>query len=136
MKGIECAFHGRLGRSPELRTSKAGRPYAVFSVVVALGAEDTQWISVVSFGEAAQSLVGLPAGTSIYVEGTLRLEEFTKKDGSAATALKVAASVALPLGQIGNRRRPAPPRKAAKRPDSQAPLASHGPDDPNDAMPF
>jgi single-strand DNA-binding protein len=136
MKGIECAFHGRLGRSPELRTSKAGRPYAVFSVVVALGAEDTQWISVVSFGEAAQSLAGLPTGTSIYVEGTLRLEEFTKKDGSAATALKVSASTAIALGQIGQRRRPAPVKKISKKPDPHAPLGAAGHGGPNDPMPF
>jgi single-stranded DNA-binding protein len=116
--------------------SKAGKPFCTFSVVVALGAEATQWLQVAAFGETAEALAGLPTGTSIYVEGHLRLETFERKDGTTATQLKVSASVALPLGQIGNRRRPAPPRKAAKKPDPQAPLrpAEHG--GPNDPMPF
>lgn len=136
MRGIEVAFHGRLGRSPELRMSKAGKPFTTFFVVVAIGAEDAQWLQVAAFGETAEALAGLASGTSIYCEGTLRLEEFTKKDGSAATALKVAASVALPLGQIGNRRRPAPPRKAAKKPDSQAPFGVSGHGGPEDPLGF
>jgi len=136
MKGIETAFCGRLGRSPELRMSKAGRPFCTFSVVVAIGAEDVQWLQVAAFGETSEALAGLPSGTSIYIEGTLKLEEFTKKDGSAASVLKVAASVALPLGRIGQRRRPTPARKATKRPDPQAPLrpAEHG--GPNDPLGF
>jgi len=136
VKGIEVACTGRLGRPPELRISKAGRPFTTFAIVVAVGSEQSQWLQIAAFGQTAEALVGLPSGTSIYIEGTLKLEEFTKKDGSAATALKVTASVALPLGQIGQRRRPAPARKAAKRPDTQAPLGTSGRDDPNDAMPF
>lgn len=136
MRGIEVALTGRLGRSPELRTSKAGRPYAVFSVVVALGAEDTQWLQVAAFGEAAARLAGLPTGTSIYVEGHLRLETFERRDGTSASQLKVSASTAIALGQIGQRRRPAPPKRAAKNMDSQAPLgaAEHG--GPNDPLGF
>jgi len=136
MKGIHTAFIGRLGRPPELRTSKSGKPYATFSVVVAIGPEDAQWLQVVAFGETAEALAGLPSGTSIYIEGHLRVETFEKRDGASATVLKVTASVALPLGQIGNKRRSAPVKKSSKKLDSQAPLGTSGHGGPEDPIGF
>lgn len=116
--------------------SKAGRPYVTFSVVVALGAEDAQWVSVAAFGETAEALAGLPSGTHVYCEGQLRVETYERKDGTSASALKVTASTAIALGQIGQRRRPAPSKKTTKRPDSQAPLDTPRHGGLNDPMPF
>jgi len=136
VKGIECAFHGRLGRSPEPRVSKAGRSFTTFSLAVATGAEEVTWVSVVAFGETAEALAGLQAGSYVYIEGSLRLDAYERKDGTSASALKVTASTAIALGQVGQRRRPAPSKKTTKRPDSQAPLRPAEHDGPNDPMPF
>jgi single-stranded DNA-binding protein len=52
---IETAFIGRLGQDPELKTSAAGKPWARLSVAVGMG-DETQWVSVAVFGEAAERL--------------------------------------------------------------------------------
>jgi single-strand DNA-binding protein len=108
---IESAFIGRVGQDPELKTSAAGKPWARFSVAV--GREDeTQWVSVAVFGEAAQRLCqALHKGDRLYVEGTLRLSEWTGRDGEKRTGLSVAASKAEKLGAIGRNK---PPKRRAR----------------------
>jgi len=106
---IEAAFIGRLGQDPELKTSAAGKPWARFSVAVGQG-EEAQWVSVAVFGEAAERLcAALHKGDKLYVEGTLRLSEWTGKGGEKRTGLSVAAWKAEKLGAIG-RNKPAKAR--------------------------
>ena len=107
---IESAFIGRVGSELELRTSNAGKPWARFSVAV--GREDeTQWISVAVFGETAERLCqALHKGDRVYVEGTLRLSEWTGRDGEKRTGLSVAAWKAEKLGAIGRNK---PPKRRA-----------------------
>src|SRR5262245_58099909 len=77
---IECAFIGRLGQDPELRTSAAGKPWARLSASVGRG-EEVRWVSVAVFGEVAQRLcAALRKGDKVYVEGTLRFSEWTSKN--------------------------------------------------------
>jgi single-strand DNA-binding protein len=97
VKGIECAFFGSLGNSPELKTSKSGKPWASLSVAAGTGEEDeggrsrTQWVKVACFGEAAERVSGAAKGTRLYIEGTLKLEEWNDKDGFARHGLSCAA---------------------------------------------
>ncbi len=97
MKGVECAFFGSLGREAELRTSKSGKPWASLSIMVDTGEEDAdghgkvQWLKVACFGEIAERLAGAAKGTRLYVEGTLRLEEWKDRDGFDKHGLSVAA---------------------------------------------
>lgn len=100
---IECAFTGRLAHEPEIKTSKAGTPWASLSVGV--GESDAlQWVRVAVFGEMAEAIRALPKGAKIYVEGRLKLEEWTGKDGVARHGLNVAATLVQPIGQIGKKR--------------------------------
>jgi Single-strand binding protein family len=52
VKGIQCAFTGTLGQSPELRVSKTGKPWLSFSVAIDMEAseEATTWVRVAVFG--------------------------------------------------------------------------------------
>jgi hypothetical protein len=45
MKGIRCAFTGKCGQDPELKTSKAGKPWLALHVAVDMEAseEATAW---------------------------------------------------------------------------------------------
>jgi single stranded DNA-binding protein len=114
MNAIECAFTGRLGSDPELRTSQAGKPWCRFSVAIGEG-DDVQWVSVAAFGEAAERVSDLLAkGDRAYVEGTLRLNEWTDREGLTRHGLQVAAWRVEALGKIG-RRKPKPKGNPAAR---------------------
>ena len=89
---IETAFIGRLGGDIELRTSKAGKPFASASVAVGTG-DATQWVRVVAFGSAAEHAAAtLSKGDAVYCEGSLRLERWMGKDGQERGGLSVVAS--------------------------------------------
>jgi len=110
---IEAAFIGRLAQDPELRTSAAGKPWARLSMAVGNG-DDTQWVSVLTFGEIAEQLcAAMHKGDKLYVEGTLRLNEWTGREGEKRTGLSVAAWKAEKLGAIG-RSKTAPSERRAR----------------------
>src|SRR2546421_13111680 len=103
MKGIVGAFTGKIGQGPELKTSKAGKPWLPFNVAVDETSEEaTTWVRVVVFGEMATRLhPELKKGSEVYCEGRLRLDSWTGKDGRERTGLSVTASRDDVLGRIG-----------------------------------
>ena len=133
MTGIESAFTGRIGQEPMLKESKTGRPWLSFSVAVGEG-DDVQWVQVAAVGTKAEELAGaVKKSDRVYVEGRLKLNTWTGKDGTAQAGLGVAASLVQPLGQIGAKR--SKPKKAtASKSEAFAPLDKQ----PalNDAIPF
>jgi single-strand DNA-binding protein len=122
VKGIQAAFTGKLGQDAELKTSKAGKPWLSFSVAIdAEGESDgTTWARIVVFGGlATERHPDLKKGAEVYVEGKLRLESWTGKDGRERTGLSVAAAKVDVLGRIGfnpHQRKPKP---------EQPPVAQH-----------
>ncbi len=116
MKGIEAAFFGSLGKEPELRTAKSGKPWTSISVGVETddvddsGAAKLTWLRVAVFGYAAVKLAGAAKGTRLYCEGTLTLSHRNAADGEVRHGLNVAAFTCLRVGSsaIGRQR---PPRE-------------------------
>jgi single-strand DNA-binding protein len=107
---IECAFIGRLGQDPELKTSAAGKSWCRLSLAV--GSGEVQWVSVAIFGERAEHVCGtLRKNDKVYIEGAIGLNEWTCKDGKPRTGLSVVASRAEVPG-IG-RNKPKRAREAA-----------------------
>ena len=91
MNGIECAFAGRLGGDPEPRTSQAGKPWCRFSVAIGHG-DDVQWVNVSCFGELAEKVCEtLGRGHRVYVEGAVRLNSWTDRDGRERYGLQCSA---------------------------------------------
>ena len=89
MSGIEAAFFGTLGRDAEVRTSRGGKEYLTFSVRVGEG-EAARWINVRAFDPQAIAAVDkMVKGARVYVEGSLRLDEWTAADGTKRTGLSV-----------------------------------------------
>jgi single-strand DNA-binding protein len=101
---IEAAFIGRVGTEPELKTSQAGKPWTAINVAVGKDGE-TQWVRVAAFGETAEHLIGrVVKGDRIYVEGDLRLNQWTDREGKPRSGLSVAARKVEKLGDIGRNR--------------------------------
>lgn len=98
---LECAFFGAVGRTPELRTSKAGKPWTFFPVRV--GQDDAaQWVKVACFNETAETLCRtLQKGDHIYCEGRLTASIWTPEGKPARVQLDCAAWKAEKVRQIG-----------------------------------
>jgi single-strand DNA-binding protein len=114
MKGIQSAFTGRLGQDPELKTSKHGNPWLSFSVAVDETSEEAiTWVRVAVFGQLATDLhPDLKKATEVYVEGRLRLESWTGRDGRERSGLSVVGSRVEVLGKIGPDHHPRKPEPA------------------------
>lgn len=97
MRGIEAAFFGMVGKPAELKTSRAGKPFASFSVGTDAGEDKDgkavlEWVRVTMFGDLATQLAPkLDKGVRIYAEGRLTLDRWTDKDGAARVGLSLAA---------------------------------------------
>jgi single-strand DNA-binding protein len=101
---------GYLGRDPELRYTPQGTAVCNFSVATtekrrnARGEteEHTIWFRVTAWGRQAEvANEYLAKGRQVYVEGRLRLEEYTDREGNPRTSAEVNASDVHFLGQRG-----------------------------------
>jgi single-stranded DNA-binding protein len=104
MKAIECAFTGTIGREPTRRTSeRTGRDWASFAVAVGED-PDTQWLDVACFGPMVEAAASLARGDRCSAEGRISLRTWQNHDGTPRTTPSVAASLAQPMGKIGQQR--------------------------------
>src|SRR5499426_2511016 len=101
---------GYLGRDPELRYTQQGTAVCNFSVATtekrrnARGEQEehTIWFRVSVWGRQAEVAAEyLAKGRQVYVEGRLRLEEYTDREGNPRTSAEVNASDIHFLGQRG-----------------------------------
>jgi len=92
---------GNLGRDPELRYTPQGTPVCSFSLATnerkkgASGEQQDQttWFRVTLWGargEVASKF--LTKGSPVYIEGRLRMEEWTDRDGKTRQSLEVNAT--------------------------------------------
>jgi single-stranded DNA-binding protein len=109
MSGIEAAFFGSLARGAETKISKGGKQYLRLSVRVGDG-DAVQWVSVLAFDETAAAVPEkFLKGARVYVEGSIRIEEWTTQDGAKRSGLS-CMSWHCRLSEIG-RNRPKRDRK-------------------------
>lgn len=98
---------GHLGRDPELRYTPQGTAVCNFSIATTErrkgngddSQETTTWFRVTVFGKQAD-IAGqyLTKGALTYVEGRLKLNEYTDRDGNKRTSLEVTADNFQMLG--------------------------------------
>ena len=131
---------GNLGRDPELRYTPQGTPVCSFSMATNERRKDktgemqdhTTWFRVTLWGRQAETASQyLSKGRPVYIEGRLRVEEWTERDGKARHTLEVHAT---DMQFIGGGRSEEPPmeRAAAAAGSSQ----SETPDIADDDIPF
>jgi single-strand DNA-binding protein len=120
---------GNLGADPEVRYLDGGAVVATFNVATTEKytnrngekVEQTEWFRVELWNEQAKVAEKyLKKGNSVYVEGRLRTEIWTDKEGKERTSLRVRASVMQLLGSP-NSDRPEEPEYEAPRAQAAAP---------------
>jgi single-strand DNA-binding protein len=121
---------GNLGRDPELRYTPDGTPVCSFSLATNERRRDpktgenndvTTWFRVTLWRRQAEvASQYLSRGKSVYIEGRLRVEEYTDRDGKQRHSLEVTATDMQFIGSAGrgDEAHPAPARAAAANPSS------------------
>jgi single-strand DNA-binding protein len=111
---------GNLGRDPELRYTPQGTPVCSFSLATNERRKDktgemqdqTTWFRVTLWGRQAETASQyLSKGRPVYIEGRLRVEEWTDRDGKARHTLEVHATDMQFIG--GGARTDEPPMERA-----------------------
>jgi len=92
---------GNLGRDPELRYTPQGTAVCSFSVATSEKRRDkagefqeiTTWFRVTTWGKQAETASKyLTKGRPVYIEGRLRVDEYTDRDGKNRYSLELNAS--------------------------------------------
>ncbi len=126
---------GHLGRDPELRYTPQGTAVCNFSVATTEKRKDktgeaqeqTTWFRISVWGRQAEvANQYLAKGRQVYIEGRLRQEEYTDREGKVRTTLEVMASDLHFIGPRGDEQSSqAAPAAGAGKP--QAPTTSDEP---------
>jgi single-strand DNA-binding protein len=102
MSYAKVTLIGNLGRDPEMRFTPDGRALANTSIAVTRKTktgEETDWYRV-TFGGKLGEIAGeyLKKGRQVYVEGRLKLNKYTDRDGVERHSLDVDATEMQMLG--------------------------------------
>ena len=131
---------GNLGRDPELRYTPQGTPVCSFSMATNERRKDktgemqdqTTWFRVTLWGRQAETASQyLTKGRPVYIEGRLRVEEWTDRDGKPRHTLEVHAT---DMQFIGGGRNEEPPMERAASATGGGP--SEQPEMADDDIPF
>ena len=118
---IEAAIFGTLGTDAETKTSAAGKAYLRLNIRTG-DANAAQWINAMCFdADAIAQAERLCKGARVYIEGTIKLDEWTAKDGAKRYGLSLM-SWHCRLSQIGRNR----PRRADSGRDERPKAAASG----------
>ena len=132
---------GNLGRDPELRYTPQGTPVCSFSMATNERRKDksgemqdqTTWFRVTLWGRQAETASQyLTKGRPVYIEGRLRVEEWTDRDGKPRHTLEVHATEMQFIGG-GARTEDA---MAARASGGGEPPATGQPEPADDDIPF
>jgi single-strand DNA-binding protein len=137
---------GNLGRDPELRYTPQGTPVCSFTMATSERRKDrngefqeqTTWFKVTLWNRLAETASQyLQKGRQVYIEGRLRIEEYTDREGRPRTSLEVTATE---MHFIGSRQDEQPAGERAERAvatsaTSSAPAATE-PDLSDEDIPF
>jgi len=102
---------GYLGRDPEIRYTPQGTAVCNFTIATTEKRKDrtgegqdiTTWFRVSVWGRQAEvANQYLSKGKQVYLEGRLRQEEYTDRDGNRRTSLEVSATDMHFLGAKGD----------------------------------
>jgi single-strand DNA-binding protein len=112
---------GYLGRDPEIRYTTQGTAVCNFTIATTEKRKDrageaqdvTTWFRVAAWGRQAEvANQYLTKGKQVYVEGRLRQEEYTDRDGVRRQTLEVTATDIQFLGARADGAPGAPPQHA------------------------
>jgi len=128
---------GRVGQAPEIRYTSSGTPVAHFSIATDESFKNrsgeqqqhTEWHRIVAWNRLAE-ICGeyLTKGKQVYIEGSIRSNQWEDKSGSKRTTYEIIANTMKMLGSRSDAEREA---SGTSRPAAQAPEDNYGaPPDP------
>lgn len=132
---------GNLGRDPELRYTPQGTPVCSFSMATNERRKDkngemqdqTTWFRITLWGRQAETASQyLTKGRPVYIEGRLRVEEWTDRDGKPRYTLEVHGTDMQFIG--GGKSEDAMAARAGGGSDASPPMDHSDPAD--DDIPF
>ncbi len=149
---------GNLGRDPEMRYMPSGDAIANLAIATSRKyknkagemVEETEWHRVTFFGKLAE-IAGqyLKKGRSVYVEGRIKTDKYTDKEGVEKYSTQIVAHEMQMLGgregmgeqsgegdEMGSYSRPAAARGAPASRPAPAAKSPGGFDDMDDDIPF
>jgi single-strand DNA-binding protein len=138
-RGINKAIIvGNLGGDPEVRTTGNGTSIATFTVATSESWTDkqsgekqerTEWHRIKAFGRLAE-ICGeyLKKGRQVYIEGQIRTDKYTDKQGVEKYSTDIIANEMQMLGGNEGGSRPSQDR-SAQRQESSAPAGGFEDDD-------
>jgi len=145
MSTVNKAFLvGHVGRDPEIRYTQSGDPVASFSLATAdvwkdrtgQKREQTDWHTVTVFGKQAEVVREYVAkGRLLCVEGQIRYEEWTDKEGTKRRTTKIHVSGGGRITLLGKKPEDAA-RPTSDRPAPAAPEAPLADEITDDDVPF
>lgn len=144
---------GNLGRDPELRYTPQGTPVCSFTLATNERRKDktgemqdqTTWFRITLWGRQAEvASQYLTKGKPVYIEGRLRVEEWTDRDGKARYTLEVHATDMQFIGSAGGggmgggmgSSMGRPEESHVERPAASEPAGGGQPDFSDDDVPF
>ena len=102
---------GNVGADPEIRRTQDGRPIANIRIATSESWTDkttnqkqerTEWHRIKFFGRLAEIAAEyLKKGRQVYVEGSLRTDKYTDKDGVERYSTDIVANEMQMLGGVG-----------------------------------
>lgn len=124
---ITALITGKLSAAPQLRTSTAGRAYALARVAVPQDGEATLFVSVFAFAqETCAVLMALGAGAEVSISGTIKVGTWTDRNGQAQAQVTITAAAVLTLHErravdraVGKARQQARDRHTHHEPDQR-----------------
>jgi single-stranded DNA-binding protein len=128
---IDAAFYGTVVRDALAKTSKAGKEYTRFTARAGDG-DTAQFVSVMYLGADVVVEIAAKAtnNTRIYVEGSIKVDEWTGQDGAKRHGLSCMSWYAR-IAEIGRNK---PKRDVDDRPRATASPSWQTNDD--DDLPF
>ena len=136
---------GYLGRDPEIRYTPSGEAVCNFSVATTERRKDatgefqdhTTWFKVVVWRRQAEiANQYLTKGKQVYIEGRLRQQEYTDRDGNRRTSLEVTASDIQFLGTKGDEAGVSSPATTTSKASRPATDTTDEPPLSDDEIPF
>lgn len=109
----QATILGRLGKDPEVRSTKSGMTVATFSVATdyASGKGEsretvTEWHNVVCFDKTAEYIAeALHKGDPVFVQGRIQTRKWQDKNGNDRLTTEIIASVATsPVAKADSKR--------------------------------
>jgi single-strand DNA-binding protein len=131
---IQATIDGNVGSDPELRATASGKSVCSFSLASTMKVgndKHTTWVDVTCWEETAEMVSErVRKGQRVLATGRMSVEEFTRKDGSKGSKLKLVAD------DVGVSLRWRPKAGAGVQGGSQSEVESDSEDSGDETIPF